>query len=301
MTPQALASSSICAMRATVFSVLTVSAMVAVAAPPELIQTRRVETLTSHCCWDNWLNIQVDSGANNDYQVNSWNQSWATVQAQSAQFGLLGGRVSAGSQMPGGYTGSGGTATIRDAWSDLFTINSATLAIGTPVQLQLTVQLNVSLFAKDPDGNLGSGAANGRAAAAFQFAGWDAPWITGVDLHTGTGHAASTIDGLYSSTAFINTAVGQTLHLVGAMSLVYGQRNSPEARDWFSGSSEGSARFLVDVVTPGAAFSTASNFAYAAPVPEPAGWALMTGGLFVLALATRRRLAASGRAPVTTY
>lgn len=277
------------AARGLAMAALASVTLMAAAAPPELTQTRQVETLTSHCCWDNWLNIQTDSGANNFYQVNSWGQSWATVQAQSAQYGVLGGRASAGSQMPEGYTGSGGDARLRDAWSDLFTIQSATLAAGTPVQLQLTVRLDVSMSALDPDGAAGDAAANARTAAAFHFGGWDAPWITGLDLHAGSGTASSVVDGVYSNSTFVNAAVGQTLHLVGDLTVAYNQRNSGGARGWFSGQSDATATFFVDVLTPGAAYSTASNVSYAAPVPEPAHWALLSGGLLVVAMLARRR------------
>lgn len=287
-----LASCRARAGQALVVTSLATTALMAAAAPPELIQTRQVETLTSYCCGDITLNIQTAGGANNSYQVNSWGQSWATLQAQSAQYGVLGGQATAGSQMPDGYTGSGGAASMRDAWSDLFTIQSATLAAGTPVQLQLTVQLDISMSAVDPDGAGGSASAAARSAAAFHFGGWDAPWITGLDLGAGTGHASSVLNGIFSSSTFVNTAVGQTLHLVGDMTLAYSQRNSTAARGWFSGKSEGTASFYVDVLTPGAGYSTASNFSYAAPVPEPAHWMLLSGGLWVVGALARRRVRA---------
>lgn len=262
------------------------------AAPPETIQTRSVETLASHCCWDNWLNIQTAGGAENFYQVNSWGQSWATAQAQTAQFGRLAGELSAGSQMPDvGYNGSGGAATLRDAWSDIFTISSSSWVAGTPVDLKLTVLLDVSMLAIDPDGSAGSAEAAGRAAAAFHQGGWDAPWITGLELRTGSGQADSQLDGVYSQSAVFTTAVGQTVHLVGDLSLSFNHRSSTLARDWSSGYTHGAAIYRIDVLTPDVDVSTGSGFDYATPVPEPRTWALMLAGLCAVGLSVRRRAA----------
>lgn len=261
------------------------------AAPPETVQTRGVETLTSVCCGDVTLNIQTAGGAGPFYQTNSWGQSWATVQADAAQFGRLAGQLSAGSQLPeGAYTASGGAARLRDAWSDLFTIGSSTLAAGTPVQLQLTVLLNVDMLAVDPDG-AGSAGATGRAAAALHFGGWDAPWITGLDLHTGTGQAQSSLSGPFSQTAVVNATVGQTLHLVGDLSLNVNHSSSAQARLWSSAFTNAEAIYRVDLLTAGATVSTASGFSYGtpAPVPEPGTWLLMLAGLCAVAPRLRRR------------
>lgn len=259
--------------------------------PPETVQTRGVETLTSTCCGDVTLNIQNAGGAGDFYQVNSWGQSWATVDATAAQFGSLAGQLSAGSQMPGSYTGAGGAVRLRDAWSDLFTIGSTTLAVGTPVQLQLTVLLDVSMLAIDPDGAPGGASATGRAAAAFHDGGWDAPWLAGLELRTGEGQANHQLDGVFSHSAVFATTVGQTLHLVGDLSMNVNHSSSTQARDWSSAFTNGSAVYRVDALTPGVEITTASGYSYATPVPEPGAWALMLAGLCAVGPWVRRRLA----------
>lgn len=268
------------------------SAASAWSAPSETTQTRGVETLASHCCWDDSLNIQTAGGAEDHYEVSSWGQSRATVLGQTAQFGRLAGQLSAGSQMPDvGYNGSGGSARLRDAWSDLFTIAASSLAAGTPVTLKLTVQLDVSMLAIDPDGSAGPATATGRAVAAFHHGGWDAPWITGLELRTGSGQEHDRLDGVFRNSTLLNTTVGETLPLVGDLSLNVNHASSKQAREWSSSYTYGTARHWVDVLTPGVTISTASGFDYASPVPEPQAWALMLAGLCAVGLGARRRAA----------
>ena len=153
------------------------------------------------------------------------------------------------------------------------------------------VLLDVSMLAIDPDGSAGSAEAAGRAAAAFHQGGWDAPWITGLELRTGSGQADSQLDGVYSQSAVFTTAVGQTVHLVGDLSLSFNHRSSTLARDWSSGYTHGAAIYRIDVLTPDVDVSTGSGFDYATPVPEPRTWALMLAGLCAVGLSVRRRAA----------
>ncbi|RVT54466.1 PEP-CTERM sorting domain-containing protein [Rubrivivax albus] len=147
------------------------------------------------------------------------------------------------------------------------------------------------MLAIDPDGATGSASATGRAAAAFHLSGWDAPWLTGLELRTGEGQANTRLDGVFSQSTVFATTVGQTVHLVGDLSLNVNHRSSPQARDWGSAYTNGSAVYRVDVLTAGADVTTASGFSYATPVPEPGAWALMLAGLCAVGPWARRRRA----------
>jgi hypothetical protein len=260
---------------------------VALAAPPELIQTRFAESLASHCCGDNWLNIQQAGGAALLYSVNSWGQSHGHVKGDAATFGTLGGAGSAGAQLhrANGWTGSGGAARLRDAWSDLFTITSGALPAGTPVALRLTVVLDATL-------QVPSTAGSARAAANFAQAGWDAPWITGVELRMGGsgGQPPGLLSGSHSNSAEVGSFVGSSLHLIGQLGLSANYAAPAGVSSAYAGAQvAGQARYFVDLLTPGASLSTASGFDYATPVPEPAAAALWLAGLLALGWRLRRR------------
>lgn len=244
-----------------------------------------METLVSYCCGDNWLDIQAASGAAERYQVHSWDRAWATIDVEPASFGRRAGLAQSGSQMPDGYNGSGGAALLRDPRGALVTIGAGALPARTPVQLRMTVWFSGSI---DADG-VGDSAANGQATAALHFGGWDAPWITGIDVEAGKDRSSMSWTGQVQSSAIVDAFVGDTLHLVGDLRLRWNQRNGYfSGRNGFAGQTQGEARYFVDVLTTGAFLGSASGFNYATPVPEPAAVVLLLAGLAAVVARARR-------------
>jgi hypothetical protein len=227
---------------------------------------------TRHCCWDAVYNYEWQQGSAPSYSANSWSASARA--SGSVDYGVISADLQAWGNR-NGYTYVNAIAEARDYWVDSFTITSTTLPAGTPVELQLGVQLRASLAS--------SGFGQGFALAVIGT-GLDAGWLTGVDTRNVGG-------GTHSSLTSYWTSVGAEVSFVG-------QLNS---RAWAeSGEGVGSATtaawagFTVDLLTPGASYLTASGHDYGsqvAAIPEPGSWALLLAG--IAALTWRRRQGAA--------
>lgn len=241
-------------------------------AAADLEPFRKAYAYTRHCCWDAVYTFEWHQGSADSYSAASWS-AWADASGSLAYGAISADMYAYGNR--NGYVYVNAIAEARDYWVDSFTITSATLPAGTPVALQLGVQLSANLTT--------SGFGQAYALAVIGT-GLDAGWITGVDTR-------NVGAGAHSSVSSFMTFVGAEVTFVG-------QLNS---RAWAeSGEGVGSATtdawagFTVDLLTPGASYRTASGHDYGTPaaaIPEPGSWALLLGG--IAGLAWRRRRAAA--------
>lgn len=247
---------------------LLLSTSNASAATADLAPFRKAYAFTRHCCWDAVYSTELHQGTANSYSAASWS-AWADASG-SLDYGVISADMYAYGNR-NGYTYVNAIAEARDYWVDSFTITSATLPAGTPVELQLGVQLRASLAS--------SGFGQGYALAVIGT-GLDAGWLTGVDTrNVGAGSHSS-------ATSFL-TFVGAEVSFVGQLN----SRAWAESGEGVGSATTGAwAGFTVDALTPGASYRTASGHDYGsqvAAIPEPGSWALLLGG--IVALTWRRR------------
>ncbi len=229
-----------------------------------------------HCCWSNFYKYDGQTGTG-DVSAMAW---FANARASGApSFGHITGSAFADAPFPdGGYTQSQATGSIRDAWSDKFTIVSSTLAPGTPVQVQIWLSVLGELHVSAGSG----GSAVAEVTSALHFDGQDSPWITGVRFLAGDVNGANSITGGSEVvTATFASWVGANFTLVNDLIVsagATGWHNAP--RD---AKAEGVAAFGMQVLAAGAGYVAASGSSYAAGpvalVPEPSTAALWLLGL----------------------
>lgn len=264
-------------MNLTTTLALAATALLA-ATPPVDAQTPSLNTFhkayayTRHCCWDAVYNYEWNQGEAPSYAATSWSAS--AQGAGSLAYGAISAQMSARADVTN-YVYVNAIGEGRDYWVDTFTVTSGSLAAGTPVELRLRVDV-----AADVDT---TGYGQGYALAVIGT-GLDAGWLTGVDTRV-VGEGAHT--GSYS----FMTWVGANVTLVGQL----------VARAWTEGTNghgaataktNASANFIVESLTAGAGYVTASGHRYVvptSPVPEPQTWALLLGGMAGLALWRRRQ------------
>lgn len=195
------------------------------------------------------------------------------------------GLLSASAQASAGYTD-----TVR--------VTSATLPLGTPVQLTITQSLTFSL--------LTSGSVQARRAGIF--AQLLAGGLDALELYQCVGNTfanctpanSDAIDQTLTASGVLSTRVGAAVTLSGSMGswtaatvgLSVAQAGYVASAASVSGLN--SAHTFIDSQTPGVTLLADSGHNYAAlAVPEPAPLALLLAGLGVLAVRARaRRLSA---------
>lgn len=258
-----------------------------VAAAPSLTANHGAFAQTYWCCGNAPPSIVSQSGAGT-VEATSWSSS-ATAMG-TPDYGILSGAVSASANRFGNYSNVQSNGTIRDIWSDEFTIASAGLAAGTPVQVRVTVALDYSAMQQSTTG----ASSNLQAIAALHFNGPDAPWITGVTYEPGAGGLQGNASSTLAGEASFASNVGAKFQLFGDLYLVTAAfaTNSPSSA---SASLSGTARYTVSVLTPGAGVSSASGAAYVTPVPEPQTAAMLLAGLAFMGVLFRRRNATAAR------
>lgn len=203
---------------------------------------------------------------NINLQVSGGDGSATAEVTAGAQLGKLLGlaAVSVSSSSLSGGSFAGGDSGPGVQWDDLFHVTSDTLASGTQVKVRLTLTLNDSLQASDPD----------LAAAAASA------WVNGLRIDDSTAAPAAQ----HAVSVDLCENVGDSFFLQAGLSFSATSRGGTAAADVSNG-----AVVTLQMLTPGADYVAASSQTYGAlaAVPEPAALA----GLLAVSGRRRRRLA----------
>ncbi len=149
--------------------------------------------------------------------------------------------------------GIGSTGQFVGTWQDAITVTSATLAVGTPVNLLFTLAVN---------GNLGCSGVDGQVSSIAQFDAF------GSVIQAASATCNSTLQGTQSLT--LATTVGADIPISGelsisAISVGVNDENSSATVD------PPSSQFFIDSETAGAGYTSTSGTSYETPQPPPVG------------------------------
>jgi len=177
------------------------------------------------------------------------------------------------------FFGAGGNATGLSNFTDSFTLTSDILAAGTSVDVRYSVQLDWSTNANYAGIDLYGQTTN--FGARFYDGGLDCCYITGIDYIDTALMSGSSI-----SSSIRSHTIGQTVDFSG---LLHWNLRGLLQNDTLLTSQDLflnlNARYLIEVLSPDAVYTTASGGRYSgeppASVPEPGTLPLLVGALLL--------------------
>lgn len=191
--------------------------------------------------------------------------SWATI-SNATIHGYAMSSISGICSTCGSETENTGTFDV--SWYD--TINVGGLPSGTPVDLLITVVLSSAVTAPSAQSYVSSSIDLGATQDQVMQAGGDSP-------------------GSVIQSKMVDTTSGANLALVASLNgfaeVVLNQASSETA----TVDASDTANFYINVITPGASYTSASGLIYAVTTPEPSSLSLMAGALFAIWVGFQKR------------
>ena len=188
--------------------------------------------------------------------------SWATIEDSNNQPNIHGyatAAISGVCQHCGAATENAGLFSVD--FYDVASIGG--LPSGTPVSFLITAVLNSSI--------------SGPSGETYAYSDFD--FLSKADVTATNTDGAS--NGLISQSAVVQTTSGANLSFVASLYGIASVNDLTESESATVDASD-TANFYIDVLTPGASYTTASGLSYTAVAPEPASLGLAGGALLVL-------------------
>ena len=189
--------------------------------------------------------------------------------AGSVEFGAITATVSAAGDFSSTVGPSNGVGNFSGIWDDSLVVTSATLAVGTPVDLLFTLTVNGTL------------SCTGTGSTVSDIASFGA----GNNSITLSSQTCNSV--LKGTQGFVeSTTVGADLQIQGQLAAVAGASGfNPDFSASTATVDPPSSDFFIDSLTPGATYTTGSGNTYFSPIvsaPEPSTVMLLGSGLVAL-------------------